>query len=275
MRIGFIGAGRVGYSLSKYLNDSFKNVKGIYSKNIENAIDCANFSVSEYYKDLKTLVFDCDTLFLTVNDDALISVVEELKKLNIKDKILIHTSGCQSSSIFDSLKDKNRCMSLHPIYAFSSKYKSYEGIKDIYFTHEGDDALEIEALFPKRIISINADDKIKYHAACVMISNLICGITYEAEKIFKEIGFQSIEPFIPLLEDNIKNISKYGPVKALTGPVVRNDSKTVLKHIEALNGRDLEIYKQISRVLVEMSLINHHDDYSIMKNILEDSNDNS
>lgn len=275
MRIGFIGAGKVGYSLSKYLNSTYNNVLGIYSKNHQDAIDCAKFSVSEYYKELELLVQDCDTLFLTINDDAIKSVVEELKKLNIRNKILIHTSGCHSSNIFDTLKENNKCISLHPIYAFNSKFNSYEGIKDIYFTYEGSYVEEIINFFPNRIIKINSKDKIKYHAACVMISNFICGIVYEAEKIFKDIGFKDINPFMPLLENNIKNISNYGVLDSLTGPIIRNDSETVLKHIKSLDGLDLDIYKNISKILIEMSLMKNNNDYSKIINLLEEENDNN
>ena len=38
MRIGFIGAGFVAFSLSKYLNDKYHNVVGIYSKDIKDAM---------------------------------------------------------------------------------------------------------------------------------------------------------------------------------------------------------------------------------------------
>ena len=110
MKIGFIGAGNVGFSLAKYLNDKYKSVVGIYSKDLEDSKSLALFSVSEYYKNLIDLINDCDTLFLTVNDDALDIVVDELYKLNTKNKILIHTSGSISSDVFKNLKDDNYCM---------------------------------------------------------------------------------------------------------------------------------------------------------------------
>ena len=91
MKIGFIGAGKVGFSLSRYLNDKYHNVIGIYSKNDGDAIECAKFSISEYYSNINDLIYDCDTLFLTVNDDSIIDVVNLLIKLNIRNKILIHT----------------------------------------------------------------------------------------------------------------------------------------------------------------------------------------
>ena len=92
----------------------------------------------------------------------------------------------------------------------------------------------------------------------------------QSQKMFKSIGFDSIKPFIPLINYNIKNINDYGPIKALTGPISRNDVKTVKKHIETLDRSDL--YKMLSNILIEMSINNH--DYSEMKKILEVSNDN-
>lgn len=268
MKIGFIGAGKVCFTMSYYLNSKYNNVLGIYSKDINDAKEAAKFSISEYYSNLSDLLDLCDTLFLTVNDDSISDIVKELIQLNVKNKILIHTSGSLNSDIFSSLLDTNYCYSLHPIYAFNDKYNSINGFEKCRFSLEGNETYinEIKELFKNRVVLINKDDKTKYHAACVMLSNFICGITYKAEELLNSIGISNLEIFKPLIMNNIENILNYGSINALTGPIVRNDINTISKHLDNLD--DKELYITLSNVLIEMSKKKTNNDYEKMSNIL-------
>ncbi len=271
MRIGFIGAGNVGYTLSKYLNQKYHNVVGIYSKKDSDAIDCARFSISEYYSNLIMLINDCDTLFLTVNDDSIKDVIIKLQELNVVNKTLIHTSGSISSDIFDSLKNNNNCYSLHPIYAFNDKYSSYKDFDNAYLTLEGDGIkdVEIKALFNDRVVQIDKENKSLYHAGCVMISNLICALTYCAEDLFKKIKINDLNIFMPLILNNIGNIKNVGPTKALTGPILRNDITTVKNHLELLDDDLKKIYIPLSLKLCEMAKEINNNDYNQMITLLK------
>ena len=44
IKIGFIGAGKVGFALGKYLSENNINLVGYYSKNINSAIEAAKFT---------------------------------------------------------------------------------------------------------------------------------------------------------------------------------------------------------------------------------------
>lgn len=272
MKIGFIGAGHVGFSLSKWINQKHGCVKGIYSKEIEDSKECADFSISEYYKNLEDMVLNCDTLFLTVNDDSIKDIVEELISLNVKNKILIHTSGSLSSSIFKELNVNNDCYSIHPIYAFNNKYESYKNLDDIYFTLEGSNNHldELKELFNNKIIIIDGNKKKKYHLACSMISNMVCGIVDMAEGIFKDIGIDDNKIYMPLFMNNINNIENVGPLMALTGPIIRNDIETVKGHIDNLESNDLLVYKYLGLHLIKMSEERNNNDYSKMEKLLEE-----
>ncbi len=271
MRIGFIGAGHVGYTLSKYLNERYHNVVGVFSKDLNDAKDCAKFSISEYYMSLNDLISDCDTLFLTVNDDSISDVVKELKNYNVKNKTLIHTSGSLTSLIFDDLRLSNYCYSLHPIYAFNDKYNSYKDFNKAYLTLEGpkDKEDELKELFDNRINILDIESKSKYHAGCVMLSNLICAVMNTAEELFKSIGIDNIEAFKPLVLNNINNILNVGSKNALTGPVIRNDIGTVKKHLLSLTDEEKKIYIPLSLKLCEMANEINNNDYSQMIDLLK------
>ena len=72
IRAGFIGAGKVGFTLGKFFSskagtDSIK-VTGYYSRNTQSAEEAANFTGSEAFTDMGALIEASDVLFLTVPD---------------------------------------------------------------------------------------------------------------------------------------------------------------------------------------------------------------
>ena len=62
-----------------------------------------------------------------------------------------------------------------------------------------------------------------------------------------------------------------GPAEALTGPVERNDVMTVRRHLECIEaGADREMYRAVSRKLVELTQKKHPDsDYTEMRRLLK------
>lgn len=57
----------------------------------------------------------------------------------------------------------------------------------------------------------------------------------------------------PLIEGNAEKIAKVGAVKALTGPIERNDIMTVHNHLEVLDGDIRNIYLALSKQLVSLA----------------------
>ena len=55
MRIGFIGAGKVGFSLGRYLKENEYTVSGYYSKSMASAEDAARFTETKRYNTMKQL----------------------------------------------------------------------------------------------------------------------------------------------------------------------------------------------------------------------------
>ena len=65
MRIGIIGAGRVGVTMGKYLGDAGVEVTGFYSKTTQSAVQAAEFTGTTVYKSLQDIVEASDTLMIT------------------------------------------------------------------------------------------------------------------------------------------------------------------------------------------------------------------
>ena len=128
MRIGFIGAGKMGFTLGKHLKESTDAfLVGYFSQNPESAREAAKFTDTKYYEDLNEIAELSDALFITVPDGQIAVVAQLLDRLGtvMEGKILCHTSGAVSSQIFSGMHSQIYGYSIHPMCAVSSKTSSY------------------------------------------------------------------------------------------------------------------------------------------------------
>lgn len=278
MRIGFIGAGRVGYTMGKYLKTKGLDIAGYYSRTMEHAADAAEFTDTRYFSNAVDLINECDAVFITVSDNAIKPVFDEIKHLReIDGRIICHTSGALSSEIFEDSPYQVYGYSIHPMYAVSDKYTSYLNFSNAFITIEGhplhlDEMVEYFRTAGLSTGSISTSSKSKYHAACAIASNLVCGIYGFSQRILTECGMDeelSDKALKGLFRDNAIGITEKGVTAQLTGPLERNDTGTVEKHMAVLEGEDRELYKRCSKEVLNIAKKKHEDiDYSDMENIL-------
>ena len=273
MRIGFIGAGKVGCSLGKYLKENGYTVSGYLSRNYENSKFASEFTESVCFGDLYSLAEKSDIIFITVRDGEILGVWKELSLMNIKGKIICHCSGALSCDIFtDAINKGVFVCSAHPILAVSDKYNGYKNFAKAFFTLEGEIKKILESMGNKVKI-INSEKKALYHISCVFQSNLINALIYSGICFLKECGFNEEEAYFavkPLVMGNIKSVFEKGVINALTGPVERNDTDTVIKHMGVLKDMDKAAYKILSNKLSDIASLKNPDiSYDELKKVLE------
>ena len=277
-RVGFIGAGRVGTTLGKYFHDHDTLVAGYYSRSMESAKESAIFTDTACYSSIAELTYDCNMLFITVPDGLIEAVWDEVSKYDISGKCICHCSGAMSSSVFNNITGHGAFgYSVHPLCAVSSKENSYKNFSDVFFAVEGSDEYRDKIIDWLRdmgnpVSGIASDKKVMYHAAAVFASNLGVALYNMAAGILADCGIEAdtaTKALSGLYLGNCQNIVKQGAVKALTGPVDRNDITTINKHIEALDGDALEVYKKLSMELIKVaSLKNPDTNYNELMQIL-------
>ena len=284
MRIGIIGAGKVGTTLGKYLSIHGKNVTGFYSRTHESADEAATFAETETYSSLCKLVEKSDVIFITTPDGVIPQVWGDLLHQDISNRIICHFSGSLSSHVFSGREEAGASgISMHPMYAFSDKFHSYEQFHTAYLTLEGDpEAVAVmkpmwEAI-GHHVLTLKAEDKIKYHAAAAMASNEMLGLMQASLDILSECGFSekdSMALLTPLVQGNIASMLEKGCVNALTGPVERGDAQTVRKHLQALEGSKAgKIYQSLGSTMVELAKRRNPDrDYTQVRTLFEKSMD--
>lgn len=102
------------------------------------------------------------------------------------------------------------------------------------------------------------DDKIKYHGAAAIASNLVVGLIGLSEELLKQCGFDeksAHNALAPIIKGNVKHIVEEGVVEALTGPIERCDVSTVRKHMSVFDKKANEIYKAVSKEVLEIAKI--------------------
>lgn len=271
MKLGIVGAGRVGLSIGKYFQAAGITLTGYYSRTLKSTEEGARFTGSSVFTSLTDILAASDTLLITTPDDEIASVWDCIVKecSGYSNKIVCHCSGSLSSEIFsESQKHGFSVCSLHPMYAFHHKYKSYQKLHQVFFTLEGDDTAvssfcHVLDVLQNHYTVIDSKDKIKYHCAASMASNQVIALLSKSIKLLMQCGFspsQAYEMLGPLAIDNVKNVfalSAQGVVSALTGPVERNDVVTVQKHLAVLAPEDKMLYQLLGKELVDIAKRKH------------------
>ena len=252
MRVGFIGAGKVGQSFAWYLKHQGVDISGFYSRRMESSSAIASALNCKAFETIGALVEQSDMVGITVNDDQINVVVDSLINLglDLKTKFFFHMSGVHNSESLKLLSE--RVFTLHPLKAFPKIETSSAHFQNIYFSLENADAfiLKWTTDIGLKTFEIQSDKKVKYHAAAAILSNYMVSIIDFGLHQLDDVGLErrfALEAMWPLIEDTLTNIKKLGPKQALTGPIARGDIETIKMHLSCLDAESRELYKSLGK----------------------------
>ncbi len=149
---------------------------------------------------------------------------------------------------------------VHPLYAVSSR-DVWKELADAWFCVEGEgeaagllaDAFRQIGL---HVESIQTSEKVRYHAAAVMASNLVVGLYSRAAAELELCGYSpeaAEQALVPLFLGNARHLAADGVEAALTGPAQRGDMQTIEAHLGVLDGDDKEIYQLLTKELLDIA----------------------
>ena len=279
IKIGFIGAGKVGFSLGKFLTNHNITVSGYFSRSLKSAEEAAVFTNTACYTEVEALITNSDLIFITVPDDEIYNVYLNIKNISLTGKFLCHCSGTLSSQIFSDIDDFGAfSYSIHPIFPISDKYESYKYLKDAIFTIEGNSqflpsVISLLGSTGVKIIPMQQSNKVLYHLAAVNVSNLFLALLKRSCSYLKSYGFneaEAVKALYPLICANINNALDQGITNALTGPAERGDINTIASHISAMPSEHVHVYKALTEELIMLAKEkNMNKDYSSLENYLK------
>lgn len=267
MKIGFIGAGKVGTSFGAYLYKKGFNVIGYYSRTFNSAENAIKYSRGKAFNNIKDLAKLADMIFITTNDDNITKVCQGLVQEDClkEGQVLIHMSGASSSRALKSAKKKGCSIySMHPLQAFASVERAVKDLENTVFSIEGDgDRIhlleEILKTTGNKYFKLTSQQKTIYHATACVVSNYLVTLMDYGLSLFESIGIEKNEGYkalYPLIEGTIKNIYSLGTDKALTGPIARGDIQTIEKHLKSLEGtasNKTDFYKIMGAMTLEIA----------------------
>jgi predicted short-subunit dehydrogenase-like oxidoreductase (DUF2520 family) len=264
-RIGFIGAGKVGFSLGRLMANKGVELAGYASRTPASAEEAARFTNSASFRKAPDLAAASDVVFLTVPDDAVSTVWKEIALGgDLSGKVVCHTSGFLSSDVFAGARERGvLAASLHPLMAVPDRLESWGLLAEALYAAEGDPAA-LAVLGPLcdsvgvRYGVVGREGKALYHCAASLVSNCAVALAFMGESAFASLGLEGSLPGLwGLMLRNVGSVAARGPAAALTGPVERADAGTVEAHLAALSGDDRELYRRLCLKLVELSRLKH------------------
>lgn len=264
-----IGAGRVGSALAFHLENLNYSINSLVENNANRlqylkAHYAWNFLKSETdSKDIKK----ASVIFISVGDRQIPEIVLLLSQLQTdwSNKIVCHLSGALPAEVLHPLRQQGASIaSFHPVYSFSDDPRDNRNLDEIWFDTEGDPLAqktlsEIFQTANNHIISVDTNQKLAIHTACVFLANFNVALAQISSEMINNINLNSADHFKmfrPLIHSTISQIGAAGPAKALTGPLKRADTSTITAHLNFLKSKYpdlLNIYIVMSQKLIKIS----------------------
>lgn len=268
MKIALIGTGRLGTSLGRALAGRGYGIAGLYDQRPAAARRARRIigrgrvagSGAEACR-------GAEIVLLCVPDGELAAAALELALAGVgwKGRTVLHTSGALSAAVLAPLRCEGAAVgSFHPAQSFARPDTPAAAFAGATIAIEGGRRAvaagrALAAALGGRVLRLRAADKVRYHAACSVASNLLVPLFDLASSLLEEAGIparRAEAALLPLVERTLANVRELGRVKALTGPIARGDAATATLHLEALPARGYarDIYRCLGRRALELAV---------------------
>ena len=266
MKTAIIGTGRLGTSLGNALARAGVEIIGLADADLRAARRAKRIiGAGRPTADAAAAARDADVVIIAVPDDALPAVVDRLAAsgFNGRGKTVFHTSGAESAARLSPLVRRGaETGSFHPAQAFSRPTTPSAHFRGVVFGLEGSaGAVRTGRILARKLgghpLVLSREQKILYHAACVLASNLFVPLFDLAVRTMSAAGVpapQAKKALLPLVEGTLRNVKHFNAAEALTGPLARLDFGTIERQLKALKRipRAREAYRTIGLAALEL-----------------------
>lgn len=231
LRVGIVGAGRVGTALARALGDAGVDVEGPVGRGKRPA--------------------RCDAIVLCV-PDAEIPAAAEI--VTAAAPLVGHTSGATPLAALAHAGVP--AFGLHPLQSFAHPGVRFEGAGAAVAGTTSEAlafATDLAERLGMRPFEIDDEGRAAYHAAASVASNFLVTLEAAAEAIAFGAGLDRAEArelLMPLVRQTVENVAQLGPEAALTGPVARGDQATVAAQraaVEQVAPELLDLFDELVR----------------------------
>ena len=251
--VGIVGPGRAGIALAVALQEAGVRLLGVHGRRRKRLPHGLKLTVGEAppWLDRATVIL------LAVQDDEIAPLVADWMKHRAlkRGQVVLHLSGVRSSSVLDPLRELGAFIGgMHPLMtAMGIPSVDADNLAAATFALEGDAAavragrMLAEAVGARTVV-LDPAQRPRYHAGAVFAANYLTTMLATAEDLLVSAGFTAPAAraaLLPLSGAALMNAAGQGPMKALTGPIVRGDAATIRLNMNALGKEERELYRAV------------------------------
>jgi predicted short-subunit dehydrogenase-like oxidoreductase (DUF2520 family) len=264
MKLGFIGAGRVGTGLAMAFSRAGREVVAVSSRRAEAAQALARRIPGAAVLGAQDVVARADLVFLTVPDDAIEAVAAGLTWR--AGMACVHCSGAAELDVLrKAAADGAETGGFHPLRMFGHPGEPVESLQGTAVALAGPDALlpaleDLARAVGATPFRLPEGSRALYHASANFVGAFVIALIQETIELWRRLGVEDAEAMaalLPLLRSTVDNVEKLGTAGGLGSAVARGDVGTIRKHLAALAERapdSLEIYRLLSLRTVPLAL---------------------
>ena len=242
MKITLIGGGKLGKQLySAFTAQTELKLVQWVVRSAEKTKTSEGIPLVNEIKEL----YPTDLYLIAVSDQAIPSVAGALPM----EAFVVHTAG----GVAIEALNQNRAGVLYPLQTFSEGRKiNFSKLPIGLECKKASDLPLLEKLVKKlgaTSFHMNSQQREQLHLAAVLVNNFTNHLFVEAAAICAQnnLPFELLKPLIKETVDKLQDLS---PKASQTGPAVRNDHKTIEKHLELIQEHRLqEIYKVLTSAI--------------------------
>ncbi|MCX2970740.1 MULTISPECIES: Rossmann-like and DUF2520 domain-containing protein [Streptomyces] len=242
LRVGVVGAGRVGPALAAAL--ALAGHRPVAASGVSDASRrrAAELLPGVPLLDPADVLARAELVLLTVPDDALPGLVAGLAETGAvrPGQLLVHTSGRYGTAVLDpALRAGALPLALHPVMTFTGTGVDVQRLAGCAFGVTAPEELRLAA--EALVIEMGGEPewvaeeaRPLYHAGLALGANYLVTLVAQAEELLRASGVAAPDRMLgPLLGAALDNALRSGDA-ALTGPVARGDARTVAAHLAEL-----------------------------------------
>ena len=239
-RVFVMGAGRAGRGLARALRASHIDIVGLHGTRAEDSAVEGIITAGE----IPAAIADADVVLVTVQDSRLERALDELAGAPLAaEAVVLHASGSSEPAALARLRGAGHaCGTFHPLVSLAEPTRAAEQLARSWIGIDGDERARAAATIlagrlGARVLVIPDGQKGRYHAAAVFAANFPTVLAAIAIRLLREAGIAERDGWAALrglMSATVANLQEGDPAGVLTGPVVRGDVDTVMRHLGAL-----------------------------------------
>ena len=265
LRVGVVGAGRVGTALAVALGRAGHDVTAVSAVSDASIRRIEQRLPGVAIRHPPEVVASADLVLMTVPDDVLPGLVAGLAatEVAVEGRLIAHASGRHGLGVLDPVVRAGALpLALHPVMTFTGRPDDIDRLAGISFGVTAPDPLRpvAEALVVEmggEPVFIAEEQRDLYHAALASGANYLVTLVVQASDLLRDAGVTNPARMLgPLLSAALDNALRLGDA-ALTGPVARGDADTVASHVNALRAdapEALPAYLALARLTADRAV---------------------